>query len=173
MGLPSTPLLGRINWDELVLYPQFYRINWDELVLYQEEARMATKKKVVKKKAAKKKKAGKKIIKKTAAKKLIKKTARKPKKALARKKKALPKSKEIVLGKVIHYFPKVMAAVIKVKTPFKVGDKIKIKGHTTDFTQDVVSIQMDRATITAANKGQEIGLLVTSRVREADVVYKA
>ena len=90
----------------------------------------------------------------------------------ARKKPAIPKVKGKVIGKVTHYFPKVMAGVVKLKGPLTLGEMIKIKGHTTDLTQSVTSMQIDRVPITAAKKGQEIGLLVNSRVRKRDVVYK-
>ena len=106
------------------------------------------------------------------AKKPVKKSTKKLTKKLT-KKKALnraAKPKENVIGKVTHYFPHVRAAVIKLKAPLALGDKIKIKGHTTDFTQAVVSMQIDRVDIQGAKKGQEIGLLVNSRVRQHDEV---
>jgi len=86
---------------------------------------------------------------------------------------AVKKPKEKIIGIVTHYFPHVNAAVIKLKSPLSVGDKIKIKGHTTDFVQEIKSMQIDRVPITSAKKGQEIGLLVDSRVRQHDVAYKA
>lgn len=82
------------------------------------------------------------------------------------------KLKEKKVGVVTHYFSKVRAAVVKVKVPFAVGDKLRLKGHTTDFTQDITSIQVDRTPVNSAKKGQEIGLLVNSRVRQHDIVYK-
>ena len=81
--------------------------------------------------------------------------------------------KEGVIGIVTHYFPKVRAAAIKLKRPLNLWDNIRIKGHTTDFTQAVNSLQIDCQPITSAKKGQEIGLLVSSRVRRNDLVYKA
>lgn len=83
------------------------------------------------------------------------------------------KEKQDIIGKVTHYFPKVRAAVVKLKAPLALGDTIKIKGHTTDFTQSITSMQIDRVPINQAKKRQEIGLLVNSRVRQHDVVYKA
>ena len=112
------------------------------------------------------------IIKKKAVKKPVKKAkvASKKKKALKIKPAARPK--EPVVGVITHYFPHVKAAVLKVKMPLSVGEKIKIKGHTTDFTQTISSMQIDRVPITAAKKGDEIGLLVVSRVRRKDKVFK-
>lgn len=126
----------------------------------------AAKKKVLKKKPIKRKTAKKKVLKRKPAKK--KRSAKKP------AQKGAPKIKEAgkVIGKVTHYFPHVQAAVIKLKAPLNIGDTIKIKGHTTDFKETVTSIQMDRAPINEGKKGQEIGLLVSSRVRQHDLVYK-
>lgn len=109
------------------------------------------------------------IIKKPAKKTIIKKLIKKKPAPKASKPK---KSKENIIGKVTHYFPHVSAAVVKVKAPLAVGDNIKIKGSSSDFTQIVESIQIDRVSISKAKKGDEIGLLVISRVREHDVVYK-
>lgn len=104
-------------------------------------------------------------------KKLVKK---KPAKKAPVKKKALKKKalKGNLVGEVTHYFPKVRAAVIKLKTALAVGDTIRIKGHTTEFRQSITSMQIDRVPINTAKKGQEIGLLVNSRVRSRDKVFK-
>lgn len=122
-----------------------------------------------KKRSVSKKRAAKKKI--TPKKKPLKKRSlkiTKPKKRRAEAKKI----KQAIIGTVTHYFPKVRAAVIKLKVPLSIGESIKIKGHTTDFTQTVTSMQIDRVPITQAKKGEEIGLLVNSRVRGSDIVYK-
>jgi hypothetical protein len=124
---------------------------------------MPLKKKKAKKKPAKKRK-------------VLRKVARKKKIIKKRPLKKAPLTKKIkatVIGTVTHYFPKVRAAVVKLKTGFSLGDAVRIKGHTTDFTQNVISMQIEHVPITKAKKGQEIGLLVNSRVRQHDIVYKA
>jgi putative protease len=127
------------------------------------------KKRIAKKKTTRKKPAKKKLTqKKFAKKKIIRKKIVK-RKAIAKKK----IKKAGVIGVITHYFPQVRAAVIKLKTPLSSGDNIKIKGHTTDFTQRVSSMQIEHVAINSAKKGQEIGLLVESRVRQHDTVYKA
>lgn len=128
------------------------------------------KKKTLKAKPARKK--ARKITKKKAVKKTVKRKAVVRKQQKAKKSKVALKLKENAIGVVTHYFPKVRAAVIKLKAPLATGDTIKIKGHTTDFTQTVSSLQIDRVPINSAKKGEEIGLLVNSRVRQRDVVYK-
>jgi len=124
---------------------------------------------------------------KTAIKKVKKKTASKkkpvsrPKKKITNlKKQPVKKSSSVPndasleeVGVITHYFPKVDAAVVKLsKGGLSIGDKIVIKGHTSDFKEKVESIQLDHVPIQNAEQGMEIGLKVKSKVREHDVVYK-
>jgi hypothetical protein len=114
-----------------------------------------------------------KAVKKKTAKKVLSRKAPLGKKIKpAPKKKLVKKSKDKSIGEITHYFPQVRAAVLKLRVPLEVGEEIKIKGHTTDFIQPVASMQIDRVTVLKAKKGDEIGLLVDSRVRRKDVVYK-
>lgn len=121
-------------------------------------------------------------VKKAAAKKKVKLRARKSKPA-ARKKavkaKRAPKkpAQEVIegtlTGKVTHYFPHVKAGAILIESgTLAVGDMIRIKGHTSDFKQKITSIEIDRNPVEKASKGDEIGILVKSRVRIHDKVYK-
>lgn len=128
---------------------------------------MVRKKKSPKKRVVKRKAVKKAVKRKTPAKRVVK------KKAAKKKAPVIKKAKEKVIGIVTHYFPHVRAAVIKLKTPLTVGDSIKIKGHTTDFTQTITSMQINHVVVSQAKKGDEIGLLVNSRVRQHDVAYKA
>jgi len=128
----------------------------------------------IKKKA--KSKAKRKPVKKLKPKKAVraKKAVKKPsaKKAKKQAKKALELNFEKV-GEVTHYFPHVRAAAVMVlKGGINVGDQIYIKGYTTDFKEKINSIQLDHVSIQAGKKGQEIGLLVKSRVRIGDSVYR-
>jgi putative protease len=76
------------------------------------------------------------------------------------------------VGKVTHYFSHCKAGVIKLDGELNVGDKILIKGHTTDIRQSIDSMQVDGKPVTNAKKGDEIGLLVKGKVRSHDIVYK-
>jgi len=134
------------------------------------------KKKVIKKKKTLSR--VKKVSKKTVKKAVKRPRAKRPaKKAAAKKARRGAKvSPEVTLekiGKVTHYFPHVNAAAVKLlKDGLKIGDEIYIKGHTTDFKEKIVSLQLDRVPIREGKKGQEIGLLVKSRVRSGDSVYR-
>ena len=76
------------------------------------------------------------------------------------------------VGKVTNYYAKISVAVVELFAPLKKGDKIAIKGTTTDFTQTVKSMQIDRKDIETAQTGQAIGLKVKDRVRSGDMIYR-
>ena len=77
------------------------------------------------------------------------------------------------IGKVASYFSKIGVAAIDItKGTLKVGDKIHIKGHTTDIEQDVDSIQIEHQSVPEAKPGDSIGIKVKDRVRDHDIVYK-
>lgn len=102
------------------------------------------------------------------AKKLAKKKAVKPARKV-KKAKAAPKEK--LLGKVEHYFDKIMVAAISVKAPFAVGDILHIKGHTTDFVERLESMQIEHQNVAKVKKGDDVGIKVKGVAREHDLVY--
>ncbi|MGD0780231.1 MAG: translation elongation factor-like protein [Dehalococcoidales bacterium] len=80
--------------------------------------------------------------------------------------------KEKAVGKVSDFFAHVVVAGIDMTGTLKVGDKIHIKGHTTDIEMDLTSMQIDNENVKQAKKGQSVGIKVPERVRPGDVVYK-
>lgn len=76
------------------------------------------------------------------------------------------------VGKVAHYYTNLEVGIIELSDTLKVGDKIKIKGATTDFEQKVSSMQIEHEKVEEAKKGKSIGLKVKKHVRQNDVVYK-
>ena len=76
------------------------------------------------------------------------------------------------VGKVSHFFGRINVAIIKVKDTISVGDRILIKGPSTDLEQTVDSMEIEHAKVQRAEAGQSIGMKVNTRVREKDVVYK-
>ena len=79
---------------------------------------------------------------------------------------------EDIVGKVEDFFAHPVVAGIKLTGPLKVGDKIRIKGHTTDLEMEVGSMQIDNANVEQAKAGDSIGIKVTDRCRAGDHVYK-
>ncbi len=75
------------------------------------------------------------------------------------------------IGVVTHYFGGIDVAIIKCNTAVKVGDTIRFKGATTDFSETIKSMQYDHTPIESAKKGQEIGVKIGDKVREGDEVF--
>jgi putative protease len=78
----------------------------------------------------------------------------------------------VEVGRVTHFFSKISVAVVELTAPLAVGDRIAIKGPTTDLEQVVESMQIEHKNVQRAEAGQSIGLKVAQRVREKDIVYK-
>ncbi|HID76417.1 MAG TPA: hypothetical protein EYP56_10520 [Planctomycetaceae bacterium] len=80
---------------------------------------------------------------------------------------------EVEIGKVTHYFGKIGVAAIEITSgSLAVGDTIHIKGHTSDFTQTVESMQIEGESVQEAGVGQAVGVKVSQHAREHDTVYK-
>ena len=77
------------------------------------------------------------------------------------------------IGKVSSYFSHVSVAAIKLSGKLEIGDKIHIKGSTTDFEQGIDSIQIDKKDVSKAKKGDHIGIKVSEKVRPNDKVFIA
>jgi putative protease len=78
----------------------------------------------------------------------------------------------IRIGEINHYYDQISVAVIDLSDIIQVGDVIHILGRTTDFRQNVTSMQIEHQSIEEAGSGQEIALKVTQRVRRGDKVFK-
>jgi translation elongation factor EF-1alpha len=79
---------------------------------------------------------------------------------------------EVEVGVVKHYFNHISVAAIELKDTLTVGDTIHVKGHTSDFTCPIESMQIEHEKVEKAGKGDSIGIKVPEHVREHDVVYK-
>jgi translation elongation factor EF-1alpha len=79
---------------------------------------------------------------------------------------------EEVIGTVSDFFAHPVVAAIELTGALKVGDKIRIKGHTTDLELNVDSMQIDNEPVQEAKAGDSIGVKVPERVRNGDTVYK-
>ena len=155
-------------------------------------SRKPVRKKAVKKKTLKKKISRKKVSKKKSAKKkTLKKKATKKKAAGART--SLPPKASVVepgpppgvtppveepaaneeaLGTVTHYYSHLGVVVVQLnKGKLKTGDMVRIKGHSTDFTQKVESMEYEHQHVDQAGAGQAVGLKVVDHAREHDILY--
>ena len=78
------------------------------------------------------------------------------------------------IGVVTHYYGhlSVVAMQLEPGATLRVGDVIHIRGHTTDFTQTVDSLEVNHASVTEVGPNDDFGLKVIEHAREHDVVFK-
>lgn len=79
---------------------------------------------------------------------------------------------EVQVGTVTDFFAKPVVAGIELSGTLNVGDKIHIKGHTTDMELLVESMQIERVDVTQGKPGDLVGVKVAERVRPGDTVWK-
>jgi len=84
----------------------------------------------------------------------------------------LSEEKLVNIGRVIHFYPRISVAIVELTSKLSVGDRIVIRGTTTNFEQTVESMQIQHKNVESAEAEQLIGLKVAQRVREKDIVYK-
>ncbi len=81
--------------------------------------------------------------------------------------------KEIEVGKVEDYFAHIGVVAIEVTAEgIEIGDKLHFKGHTTDFVDEVKSLQIEHDQVEKAEVGDNVGIKVSNRVRSHDKVMK-
>jgi translation elongation factor EF-Tu-like GTPase len=79
---------------------------------------------------------------------------------------------DVEIGKVTDFFAKPVVAGIELSGTLRIGDRIHIKGTTTDMELTVESMQIERVSITEGKPGDLVGIKVLDRVRRGDTVYK-
>jgi putative protease len=78
----------------------------------------------------------------------------------------------VFLGKVTDYYSRVGVITLTLEAPLAVGDTIRVKGHTTDITQKVESLQLERQSVQSAATGDAVGIKIADKARAGDAVYK-
>lgn len=76
------------------------------------------------------------------------------------------------IGKITHCYGHLGVGIIELQDTLKVGDNIHIKGHTSDFTQSVDSIQIEHTNVAEAKPKDVVGIKVAQKVHSHDKVYK-
>ncbi len=81
---------------------------------------------------------------------------------------------DVQIGKVTHYFDKIGVAIVEVKNqPLKVGDLVRFSGHDNEFSQEIVSLQVEHDKVSEIAPGDSGGVKVDKPVKAGDVVYLA
>ena len=74
---------------------------------------------------------------------------------------------------IVKFFAKPSVAALEITSgSINTGDVLRYKGHTTDFTEEVTSMEVDNQAVQEAKVGDLVGIKVKERVRENDKVYK-
>lgn len=75
------------------------------------------------------------------------------------------------VGEVTHYYSNLGVAIVKFHQDMPAGGNVSFQGATTDFSQDLSSMELDHKSVSMAPRGKEVGLKVKDKVREGDKVY--
>jgi selenocysteine-specific translation elongation factor len=81
-------------------------------------------------------------------------------------------AEEKSVGKIIHYYTNIGVGIIELFDTLNAGDKIHVKGSSTDFEQTVDSMQVEHQNVETAKAGESIGVKLNEKVREGDEVFK-
>lgn len=76
------------------------------------------------------------------------------------------------IGKVIHFYDKLLVAIVRLNGELKIGDEIKIVKGDSEFTQKVESMQIEHEPVIEAKKGSEVGMKVDQETQKGAKVYK-
>jgi translation elongation factor EF-1alpha len=76
------------------------------------------------------------------------------------------------IGKVTHYFGQIGVAAVQLTGPLAVGDQIHVKGHTTDFSQTIDSLEIEHQKVSQAGPGDDVAFKVSDKARTGDQVFR-
>ncbi len=80
---------------------------------------------------------------------------------------------EQLVGTVVHYFKGPSVAIVRLaEGELAVGDQVRFHGHTTDFTEQIASMEVNHQKVERARAGEEVAIQVTDRARQHDQVLK-
>jgi len=76
------------------------------------------------------------------------------------------------IGTITHYFGHLSVAAVTLTDTLRMGDRIHIRGHTTNVEQTVDSMEVEHAKVESAGPGDDVALHVADHVREHDQIYR-
>jgi translation elongation factor EF-1alpha len=80
---------------------------------------------------------------------------------------------EQLVGMVVHYFKGPSVAIVRLaEGTLAVGDRVRFHGHTTEFTEQIASMEVNHQKVPQANAGDEVAIQVADRTRQHDQVFK-
>ncbi len=80
---------------------------------------------------------------------------------------------EQLIGTVVHFFKGPSVAVVRITDgELAVGDRVRFHGHTTEFIEQVTSMEVNHQKVQQAKPGDEVAIQVADRARQHDQVFK-
>ena len=80
---------------------------------------------------------------------------------------------EQLVGTVTHFFKGPSVAIVRLaEGELVVGDQVRFHGHTTEFTEQIGSMQLNHQPVERAKAGDEVAIKITDRARPNDQVFK-
>jgi putative protease len=76
------------------------------------------------------------------------------------------------VGKVTHYFDHLNVAVVALSEGIRVGETLHFLGHSTDFKQQVTSLQIEHKAVETAKPGEDVAMKVDQRVHPNDAIFR-
>jgi putative protease len=79
---------------------------------------------------------------------------------------------ETKIGHITHFYDRISVAVLSLTDRLNIRDKVVISGHSTDFVQEVTSMEIEHQKVTSVGPGDEVALKVIEPCRKGDSIYK-
>lgn len=76
------------------------------------------------------------------------------------------------IGTVTHWFGHLSVAAVRLTEPLSVGDRIHIRGHSTDLVETVRSMEVEHRKVDRAGPGDDVAVAVEGQVHEHDVIFR-
>jgi putative protease len=78
---------------------------------------------------------------------------------------------ETKIGHITHFYDRISVAVLSLTDRLNIRDKVVISGHSTDFVQEVTSMEIEHQKVTSVGPGDEVALKVIEPCRKGDSIY--
>ncbi|MEK9170654.1 MAG: translation elongation factor-like protein [Patescibacteria group bacterium] len=75
------------------------------------------------------------------------------------------------IGEITHFYGKLGVAIVRFNRDMAAGKNVTFQGATTDFSQNIDSMELDHKSVSSVPRGKEVGIKVSKKVREGDNVY--
>lgn len=79
---------------------------------------------------------------------------------------------EVEIGRVLHYYSHLGVAVLTLVDSLKLGDRIHVFGHATDFSQRVTSMEIEHHNVLWVKPGENVAIKANQPVHVHDIVYR-